>query len=405
MTDRQYDIVVFGATGFVGRLTAEYLATAAPAGTRIALAGRSKDKLEATRAALPTAARDWPLVVADSSDATAMAALAASTTAIATTVGPYAKYGKALVAACAEAGTHYADLTGEVLFVRDCIDRLHETAQRTGARIVSSCGFDSIPSDLGVLLAAEQADADSAGELTDTTMLVVSLRGGISGGTLDSLRNQIDEGRHDPGARTLMADPHSLTADQSAEHTDQPGDLFLAKRYDGRWVAPFIMTAFNSRIVRRSNELLDRPYGKGFRYTEVMNVGRSPAGPLLATGVAVGVGALAAGLALKPTRILLDKVLPEPGEGPSAAARAKGHFHTETVATTTSGARYRTTIKAKGDPGYAATAVMLGESVLALALDDLPAAAGVLTPASGIGAGLADRLRAAGFAITVDRLP
>lgn len=405
MTDRQYDIVVFGATGFVGRLTAEYLATAAPTGTRIALAGRSKDKLEATRAALPTAARDWPLVVADSSDATAMAALAASTTAIATTVGPYAKYGKALVAACAEAGTHYADLTGEVLFVRDCIDRLHETAQRTGARIVSSCGFDSIPSDLGVLLAAEQADADSAGELTDTTMLVVSLRGGISGGTLDSLRNQIDEGRRDPGARTLMADPHSLTADQSAEHTDQPGDLFLAKRYDGRWVAPFIMTAFNSRIVRRSNELLDRPYGKGFRYTEVMNVGRSPAGPLLATGVAVGVGALAAGLALKPTRILLDKVLPEPGEGPSAAARAKGHFHTETVATTTSGARYRTTIKAKGDPGYAATAVMLGESVLALALDDLPAAAGVLTPASGIGAGLADRLRAAGFAITVDRLP
>jgi short subunit dehydrogenase-like uncharacterized protein len=403
MADREHDLVLFGATGFVGRLTAAHLATAAPAGTRIALAGRSRDRLEAVRAALPPAAADWPLVVADSSDAAAMSSLAGSTTAVATTVGPYHRYGRELVTACAEQGTHYADLTGEVLFVRDCIDRLHETAQRSGARIVHACGFDSVPSDLGVLLAAERADADEAGELTDTTMLVVSMRGGISGGTIDSMRGLVDEVRRDSSARRLLQDPHALAGDRGAEHAAQPGDAFVAKRYDGRWVAPFVMASFNTRIVRRSNELLDRPFGKAFRYTEVMSVGRSPAGPLLAAGVAVGVGGLAAGLALKPTRVLLDRVLPSPGEGPSEKTRERGHFTTQTTADTTSGARYRTTIRAQGDPGYAATAVMLGEAGLALALDDLPEAAGVLTPASGIGAGLAARLRVQGFVITTER--
>ncbi|MDP3711393.1 MAG: saccharopine dehydrogenase NADP-binding domain-containing protein [Mycobacteriales bacterium] len=404
MTDRPYDVVVFGATGFVGRLTAAYLAMAAPADARIALAGRSRDKLEQVRGTLPVRAHEWPLVVADSSSVADVAALAASTTAVATTVGPYLKYGKPLAEACADAGTHYADLTGEVLFVRDCIDRLHDRALRSGARIVNACGFDSIPSDLGVLLCAEAASADGEGELTDTTMLVAAMRGGVSGGTLDSLRGMVDEMKRDPSARRLMTDPHALAADRSAEHEPQPRDGFLTARYDGRWIAPFVMAPFNTRIVRRSNELLARPFGKAFRYREVMSVGRSPAGPLLAAGVAGGVGALAAGMAVPPTRALLDRVLPAPGEGPSESAREKGHFRTETTALTTGGASYRTTIAAKGDPGYAATAVMLGEAVLALGLDELPDAAGVLTPASGIGVRLADRLRTAGFRIETTRL-
>ncbi len=287
MTDREHDLVLYGATGFVGRLTAEHLARSAPDGARIALGGRSRSRLEATRAALPARAADWPLVVADAADPAAVQALAASTTAVATTVGPYVKFGVPLVQACARAGTHYADLTGEVLFVRTSIDTAHDDAVASGARIVHACGFDSVPSDLSVLLAAEQARADDAGELTDTVLCVTSMRGGVSGGTLDSLRTQVDEVKADAAKRRVAADPHSLSPDRSAEADDEASDLFLARReplLDGRWVAPFVMAPFNTRIVRRSNALADHGYGKGFRYREVMGVGSSPFAPALAAG-------------------------------------------------------------------------------------------------------------------------
>ena len=405
LADREYDIVLFGATGFVGRLTAAYLARSAPVSTRIALAGRSKERLERLRAELPGAAADWPLLVVDSSDAAEVGKLAAATRVVATTVGPYAKFGMPLVNACARAGTSYADLTGEVLFVRDSIDRAHRSARDSGARIVHACGFDSVPSDLAVLLAADQASADGAGTLTDTTLLVVSVRAGASGGTIDSLRNQIDVVKSDPSRRSVVTDPYALSSDRTGEPDlgAQP-DTFLTRREGDRWVAPFVMAPFNTRIVRRSNALQDWAYGRDFRYSEVMGVGRSPLAPLLATGVAVGVGVFTAAMALPPTRLLLDVVLPAPGKGPSPRTQRNGSFHLQTTATTTSGARYRTTVKAKGDPGYAATSVMLGESALALALDTLPVSAGVLTPATAIGRPLVDRLRAAGFTFEVERL-
>lgn len=405
MTDREYDVVLFGATGFVGRLTAAYLASSAPPTARIGLAGRSKERLEAVRGALPAAAADWPLLVVDSADARTVEELAASAKVVATTVGPYAKYGLPLVEACARAGTSYADLTGEVLFVRDSIDRAHEVAQASGARIVHACGFDSVPSDLSVLLTADQARADGAGELTGTTMLVVAMKGGVSGGTIDSLRNQIDVMKADSSRRPIVADPYSLSPDRAMEpDLGAQRDIFLTRREGDRWVGPFVMAPFNTRIVRRSNALQGWTYGRSFRYSEVMGVGRSPVAPLLASGIAVGVGALAAGMSLAPTRRLLDRVLPSPGDGPTESAREKGFFHLETTALTTNGARYRTTVRAKGDPGYAATAIMLGESALALALDSLPDFAGVLTPATGIGRPLVDRLRAAGFTLEVQRL-
>src|SRR3712207_3289721 len=178
---REHDLVVFGATGFVGKLLAAYLAEHAPADARIALAGRSRERLLETRSALPEAARDWPLIEADSTDPASLAAMAASTTALATTVGPYARYGMPVVEACAAAGTHYADLTGEVLFVREAIDRVDAVAKETGARIVHACGYDSIPSDLSVLLLAERARADGAGGLCDVR-LVATARGGFAGG-------------------------------------------------------------------------------------------------------------------------------------------------------------------------------------------------------------------------------
>ncbi|MCW2606827.1 MAG: putative saccharopine dehydrogenase/reductase, partial [Frankiales bacterium] len=330
MTDRTHDVVLYGATGFVGRLTAAYLARSAPDGARIALGGRSRARLEAVRATLPARAAEWPLVVADSTDAAAMDALAASTTAVATTVGPYAKFGMPLVQACARAGTHYADLTGEVLFVRDSIDVAHDDAVASGARVVHACGFDSIPSELGVLLAAEQAKADGEGELAETVLCLVSSRGGVSGGTLDSLRNQVDEVKADSAKRRTTLDPHSLSQDRAAEPDHgKESDFFLTRReplLDGRWVAPFVMAPFNTRIVRRSNSLTGHGYGRSFRYSEVMGVGSSPAAPLLASAVALGAGGVAAGLAVPPTRWLLDRRCPG-GAGtpaPPAARRCRG---------------------------------------------------------------------------------
>jgi short subunit dehydrogenase-like uncharacterized protein len=406
--DRDHDVVLYGATGFVGRLTAEYLAASAPRGARIALAGRSQERLAQVRDGLGAAAAAWPLVVADSADRDQLDAMARSTRVVVTTVGPYAKYGMPLVQACAAAGTAYADLTGEVLFVRESIDRAHDTAVASGARIVHACGFDSIPSDLGVLLAAERAAADGEGELTDTTLVLVSASGGISGGTIDSLRTQVDAARSDADKRRTAADPYALSPDRSAEpylgdESDQVGPHLDPQL--GRWTAPFVMAPFNTRIVRRSNALAGYAYGRSFRYREVMGVGRTPLSPVLAAATAVGTAGFAAGMAFPPARALLDRVLPKPGSGPSEWLRRNGHFRLQVHATTVTGARYVTTVAAKGDPGYGATAVMLGESGLCLALDGdrLPDRAGVLTPATAMGSVLAERLRAAGFTLDVAR--
>ena len=405
---RELDVVVFGATGFVGRLLAGHLAEHAPDGVRIGLAGRSADRLAEVRSGLPARAGDWPLVVADVQDERSLRAMAERAGVVATTVGPYARYGLPLVEACARAGTDYADLTGEVLFMRQSIDRFHEVAATSGARIVHACGFDSIPSDLGVLLTAEQARADGAGELTDTVLHVKALKGGASGGTIDSARHQIDAMMADKQLRRVAADPYALSPDRAAEPDLGNERDTVAVRKDpelGRWTGPFVMAAANTRVVRRSNALSGWSYGRSFRYREVMGFGTSPLAPVMATGMAVGLAAGMAGMAFRPTRMVLDRVLPAPGEGPGEEARRNGYFTVEVVARTTSGARYRTTFGAKGDPGYAATAVMQGESALCLALDGdrLPEAAGVLTPATAMGAPLADRLRAQGFRISVAR--
>jgi short subunit dehydrogenase-like uncharacterized protein len=401
---RAHDLVLLGATGFVGRLTAAYLAGAAPAHCRVALAGRSRDRLESTRSGLGPAAADWPLIVADSSDAGAMAALAASTGTVATTVGPYARYGGPLVAACAEAGTHYADLTGEVLFVRDCIDRLDAVAATSGARIVNACGFDSIPSDLGVAAVHGRAVADGAGDLADVT-LVARASGGVSGGTIDSARAQLEALDADPARRSVVDDPYGLSPDRAAEPDPGDGRDSLRPRHDpvvGAWTAPFVMAPFNTRIVRRSNALSGWAYGRSFRYREVMPTGRGPLGATVAVGLGAGQQVAMAAMGFGPTRAVLDRVLPKPGSGPSEAVRTKGWFRMEIHATTTGGRRYLGTFAGRGDPGYAATAVMLGEAALSLALDgDLPDRAGVLTPATGIGDALTRRLRGAGMRIEV----
>ena len=403
---RDLDIIVYGATGFVGILVAGHLALHAPAGTRIALAGRSQPRLEAVRDRLGV---QWPVLVADAAAEADLEKLAAATHVMLTTVGPYGKYGRVLAHACAEAGTDYVDLTGEVVFARASADENHKLARLTGARIVHSCGFDSIPSDIGVHVLHAQVQADGAGELTDTTLVVTSFRGGVSGGTIDSMRHQLDVVKNDRDLRRMAASPYSLSPDRAREPdlgrqedllTLPGGAVDPALRGT---LAPFVMAPYNTRVVRRSNALRDWAYGRRFRYREVLSVGASPLSPLLAAGTKLGLGALMVGLSLPPTRFVLDRLLPKPGDGPDEDTRRNGHFTVDLYTTTTTGARYTARVKAKGDPGYAATAVMLGESALALVHDraDLPASpGGVLTPATGIGDALVNRLRAAGVEIS-----
>jgi len=412
MTDRDYDVVLYGATGFVGRLTADYLARHAPAETRIALAGRSRERLERVRAEIGGAADAWPVEVADAADAEALAGLTRRATAVATTVGPYASYGMPLARACAEAGTHYADLTGEVLFMRRTVDELHDVAAASGARIVHACGFDSIPSDLGVLVLRDRVARDTGDELTDTTLAVTGARGGLSGGTFASMKGMLAEMSGNAEARRIAADPYSLSPARDKEPDSvNPG---WAKESDLRgvvhdddldmWLGPFVMEATNSRVVRRSNALQDWAYGQRFRYREAMGF-RGPTAAARAAALTGGLAVFAGAMMLSPTRALVDRFLPDPGEGPSEETRRNGYFRIEIGTRTSTGARFRARVEAQGDPGYAATSVMLGESALALALDGdrLPARAGVLTPATGIGMRLVERLREQGFTFDTER--
>lgn len=410
---REFDVIVYGASGFVGELTARYLAENAPESARIALAGRSETKLAAVRRRLPERAAEWPLVIADSDSPAALDAMCARTQVVCTTVGPYLRYGENLVVAAASAGTDYVDLTGEVPFTRFTIDKADELAQGTGARIVNSCGFDSVPSDLGAYLVdGAAADAD-AGPIGETTMVVVSMRGGASGGTVDSAR-VIAEQAGDPEMRRLLMNPRALSGGpgnvEKAGPSDEPSDIIpvSAKSVDpslSGTLAPFFMASYNTRVVRRSAALLD--YGPDFRYQETMAVGGVPVlSTVIAGAVSAGTGVGLALMSFGPTRKILDRVLPKPGDGPSEKAREAGHFTTQTFTTTSSGRRFRSQIRAQGDPGYKATAVMLGESALALALDrdKLPDRSGALTPAAAMGDVLVERLTNAGFDISVVEL-
>jgi short subunit dehydrogenase-like uncharacterized protein len=412
---REFDIVLYGATGFVGKLTAEYLAKAG-GDARIALAGRSTDKVLAVRDSLGDKAQAWPIIAADASQPSTLNAMAARTQVVVTTVGPYARYGLPLVGACAAAGTDYADLTGETLFIRESIDLYHKQAADTGARIVHSCGFDSIPSDLTVFALYRRAQEDQAGELTDTNLVVRVMSGGVSGGTVASMIDVLSTVSSDAEARRVMNDPYTLTPDRAAEPElgRQPdirwgrgGDI--AQELDGYWLGPFVMAGVNSRIVRRSNALLDYAYGRQLEYGELTSMGRSvvaPAAAALATGANTAAMALGSRLFHRVPRRLVDRVVPKPGTGPSERARENGHYTVETFTTTTTGARYRARLSQRGDYGYKATSVLLGESGLALALDRdrLTDLRGVLTPAAAMGDALLARFPAAEVSLETTRL-
>ena len=376
MAEREHDVVVFGATGFTGALTAEYLAGATGAG-RWAIAGRSREKLEAVGRRLST---DVPLILADVNDPTSIRAMAERTRVMITTVGPYIHYGEPLVAACAAAGTHYVDLTGEPEFVDLMWLRHHEQAERTGAKLVHSCGFDSIPYDLGAFYSVSQLPEGVPIKLES----FVRAGGTASGGTLHSAVHVMSRLRH---GRQVAAQRKRLEAQPvgrrvkgitAAPHRDEVA---------GGWTLP--MPTIDPITVLRSARALDR-YGPDFSYGQYIAAKHAP----VAAGLVAGAGFMVAMAQLPPTRKAL-LTLKDPGDGPSAEQRAKGWFSVKFRGE--GGGRRVITEVTGGDPGYGETSKMLAESALCLAHDDLPDRAGQLTPAVAMGQALIDRLSAAGI--------
>ena len=388
MAEREYDIVVFGATGFTGALTAEYLGHRAPATTRWALAGRNRDKLEAVRrrlAEISPASAQLPLLTADTGDASSMRKLAESTRVVITTVGPYIKYGEPVVAACAAAGTSYVDLTGEPEFVDLMWLRYHEQAQQTGARLIHSCGFDSIPYDLGALFAVQHLPEGAPIKLEG----FVRAGGTFSGGTYHSalhIMGRLRQGMKvaaERKRREPRPDGRRVRGVQGKPHRDDEA---------GGWVAPF--PTIDPQTVLRSARALDR-YGPDFSYSHYVVVKQLP----ILVGMGVGAGAVIALAQLKPTRDLLLK-LKDPGEGPTPEQREKAWFKVKMVGE--GGGKRVVAEVTGGDPGYGETSKMLAESALCLAHDDLPDRAGQLTPAVAMGDALTTRLQAAGIGFTAN---
>ena len=401
-TDRPFDIVVFGATSFVGQILCRYLV--ARHGTdgelRWAIAGRSTAKLVSVAS---STGADVPQIVADASSVDDMRSLADSTRVVVSTVGPYALYGSELVAACAAAGTDYCDLTGEPQWMQKMIDAHGATAAASGARIVHTCGFDSIPSDLGVWF-TQQAAIDQFGEpCTKIAMRVKAMKGGASGGTIASMMNVMEETASDPALRKVLANPYALAPEGMRSGVDQP-NVVLPKADDtsGEWVAPFVMAAVNTRVVHRSHALLERPWGDDFLYDEAMMMGTGPLGAAKATGLAGGLGGFMGVATFGPARDLLNRfVLPKPGEGPSPEAQERGFFDFRFFGTTADGHTIATKVTGDRDPGYGSTAKMLGECAVTLLHLARPGdetgegvAGGFWTPSTALGDALIDALRA-----------
>ena len=374
---RPFDIVVYGATGYTGRLVAEYLAHHhAGSGIKWAMAGRSKAKLVEVRDLIGAPA-DTPLIEANSDDPVSMAALANSARVILTTVGPYQLYGEPLVKACVEAGTDYADLCGEPGWMREMIDRYGEAAKTSGARIAFSSGFDSIPFDLGVLMLQKEAVKRFGKPAPRVKGRVRSMQGTFSGGTAASLTETMKAVAKNPKLIPILQSPFGLTP--GFEGPKQP--MGLVPEYEesvGKWAAPFIMATINTKNVHRTNLLLGHPYGEDFRYDEMMLTSAGELGQKAAHAVGE---MLKNPFGAKP---------PKPGEGPSAAEREAGHYDVLFIGEYPDGKVLRYGVKGRYDPGYGSTSRMLAETGIALL--DCQAGGGVSTPGALLGEALVERL-------------
>ena len=405
---REFDVVVWGATGFTGRLVARYLCAAygVDQSVRWAIAGRNAAKLDKLRDELKdldAAAGALPIVVGDSHDAASLTALVSRTRVVLTTVGPYMKYGATLVQACVDAETDYVDLTGETPFIRQMIDAHHERASAKGIRIVHCCGFDSIPSDMGVYYLQQQAKTRWGGPAESIGFYLEHSKGGVSGGTIASMMLVL-EAVKDPTLRRVVGNPYGLNPKDGVRGPDGSDQQTVRWNEEiGVWTAPFVMAGINTRVVRRSNALMEYAYGKAFSYREVMALKRGFRSWMKAQSMTLGLGAVIGLSMMKWTRPLLFRtILPRPGEGPSPEAQEAGFFRIRLVGKK-GDQRMDVRVQGKRDPGYGATARMLTEAALSLALerDALPKRFGVLTPASAMGDVLVSRLARADVTFTV----
>jgi short subunit dehydrogenase-like uncharacterized protein len=400
MSAPAHDLVVFGATSFVGRILSRCLLEQFDGRGELkwAIAGRSQERLAGLRRSLGMKAAKVPIVVADASDEQALARLCRQTRAVISTVGPYALHGEPLVKVCTETGTDYCDLTGEVQWVRRMIRSYEGAARKSGARIVHCCGFDSIPSDLGVHFLQQRARERFGTPCTRVKMRVRAMRGGFSGGTVASLLNVLKEAAANPTLRKQMANPYLLCPAGRTDGVRQPKVSFAEFDDDfDAWVAPFVMAAINTRIVHRSNALARGAYGQDFRYDEALLTGRGIRGRLAATGVASGLAGFMFAGAIGPSRWAMEKfLLPSPGEGPSAESQRKGFFDLRFIGHAADGGVIRTKVTGDRDPGYGSTAKMLGQAGACLALDTPRSRTpgGFWTPATIFGDRLVERLTA-----------
>lgn len=400
MENSDYDIIIFGATGFVGQLTAEALAQqlSADSNLRWAIAGRSAAKLNALRDSLN---QHYPIapdvVVADSFDLDALLKLCATTSVVASTVGPYALYGENLVHACVETGTDYCDLTGEAHWVVQMISRYQERAAISGARIVHSCGFDCIPSDLGVHFVQQYAQDTYSQPCDEIAMRVSKMRGKFSGGTYASLLNLVKEINETPGLRKAIASPYCFCP------SDHPFTVQQVKHrgaaYDAisdAWIAPFVMEGINTRTVHRSNVLLDYTYGESFRYEEAVIAGKGRKGRKRATRLSWGLGLLMMCASVPMLSAMLSRwFLPKPGQGPNRHERDTGEYELIFFGKVRGKGKVRARVTGAQDPGYGSTSKMLAQAALCLSCD-VPKHTkngGFWTPASIFGDTLIARLQ------------
>ncbi|MEM6633052.1 MAG: saccharopine dehydrogenase NADP-binding domain-containing protein [Bacteroidota bacterium] len=395
MQERSYEVVVWGATGFTGRLVVEYLLNQYGTNSKLrwAIAGRNQTKLEEVCKQLE--APTLPLIIADSHDKASLEVMVRQTQVICSTVGPYALFGTQLVEACVENGTDYCDLTGEVQWIRKMIDTHHEQASEKQAKIVHCCGFDSIPSDFGVYFLQKEAQAKLGEYCQHIKMRVKGAKGGFSGGTYASLSNVLAEAEDNPKIYEILQNPYSLNPPGERSGPDQ-FDLSQAAFDEDlqRWISPFVMAAINTKIVRRSHALSGYPYGKDFQYEEATLHGKGFKSRSIAN-ISAGIGGL---LSLATPNSFIkktaDRFLPKPGEGPSKEVREAGYFNLLFLGKLADGYQLRAKVAGDKDPGYGSTSKMLAESAVCLALekDNLPKQYGVLTPTTAMGDILLDRL-------------
>jgi short subunit dehydrogenase-like uncharacterized protein len=403
---KEFDVIVFGATGFTGRLVAEYLTTryGASGEVRWAMAGRSAAKLAQVRT-LIGAPPDVPLIAADAADSAALATLVARTRTVITTVGPYQLYGKPLAVACASAGTDYVDLCGEPGWMAEMIPLLQGPAGASGARIVFSCGFDSIPFDLGVVFLQNEALRRFGQPMVTVHGRVRSIKGGISGGTIASGMVTLEAmGRDRQLARTL-ADPYALTPGFTGPPQPE-GDSAKYDDWASSWTGPFMMASINTKNVHRTHALLGHPWGKDFTYDERMMTGDGPKGERRAKKMVLMTKVQNALIGFGPARTLLRRfALAKPGEGPDRTARENGRYEVLFIGETASGQRLRASVRGDRDPGYGSTAKMITESALCLASDPQRTlcGGGVWTAGSAMGMALVPRLQErAGLTFAID---